>query len=186
MFRFNGIVYYNYGPKHVVHTDASQLAAGIFWKGDWQYLVWHREWPSARFLHINYKEILSIALAVKRWAPCWKNSIVYIHTDSMVAKGIWNKGRCKNDLVMNIMRNVFWLSVQYNFKLIFIHIPGILNVLPDSISRLHERGQIGNFRNVLSNWHHCRVPAINFVNNVNYESCIALLSQVLLWIWRQN
>ena len=30
MFRFNGIVYYNYGPKHVVHTDASQLAAGIF------------------------------------------------------------------------------------------------------------------------------------------------------------
>ena len=85
-----------------------------------------------------------LALAVKRWAPCWKNSIVYIHTDSMVAKGIWNKGRCKNDLVMNIMRNEFWFSV-HNFKLIFIHIPGILNVLPDSISRLHERGQIGNF-----------------------------------------
>lgn len=186
LFRFNGVSYYNEGPVQVAHADASNNAAGIFWRGDWQYISWEKEWPRAQSLHINYKEVLAIVLAVKRWAPVWANSTVYIHTDSMVAKGILNKGRCHNDFVMEVLRNMFWLTVCFNVKLIFVHVPGVLNVIPDSISRLHERGQFRNLYNALSNWYHGWFPCLNFVNHINFESCVALLSQVLHWLWRQN
>ena len=46
------------------------------------------------------------------------------------------------NFVMDRLRNLFWLSVKYNFRLRAMHIPGVINQLADSISRLHEPGQI--------------------------------------------
>ena len=46
-----------------------------------------------------------------------------------------NKWTCCRPLVMNSLREIFWVSVTYSFKLHAIHIPGHLNEIPDTIYR---------------------------------------------------
>jgi hypothetical protein len=139
--KFNGVVYYGSAGVHHVHVDACNKACGVFWAGDWQYSVFHKDNPKACDLHINYKEVCGAVLAVSRWAPLWSNSSVIVHTDSTVTKAIINKGRSKNSYINVLLRQMCWLSVKYNFTVRAIHVPGSINTLPDTISRLHEPGK---------------------------------------------
>ena len=46
---------------------------------------------------------------------------------------------------MHYIRQLFWLSAIYNFRLIAKHIPGKNNVLADAVSRLHDRDTFVKF-----------------------------------------
>ena len=83
---FSGVVYYTRQPEHILHADACTEAAGMFYNGDWQYVVWSKDWPHANPLHINYKEVLAVVCAARIWAPWWQDSTVHVYTDSTVAK----------------------------------------------------------------------------------------------------
>jgi hypothetical protein len=122
--------------------------------GDWQYSVFHKDNPRAAGLHINYKEVCGAVLAVRRWAPLWTNSTVIIHTDSTVTKAVLNKGRSRNSYINDLLRDMCWLSVKFNFTVRAIHVPGLINSLPDAISRLHEPGKPQVLHRLLNNWHH--------------------------------
>ena len=39
---------------------------------------------------------------------------------------------------MGFLRELFWLSAIFNFRITVMHIPGISNPIADSISRLHD------------------------------------------------
>ena len=166
--RFNGKQYFKPKPTYVhVYLDASKKASGIFYNKDWQYLLWEADWPQVARLHINYKEVLSVLAAAKRWGHEWKGHTVMVHTDSMCALGMLNKGTSRNTLVMHYLRQLFWLSTKFNFQIKPIHVPGHLHNLPDAISRLHQPGQITRLAsllfpaaspqeaviNLLCNWH---------------------------------
>lgn len=151
---FNGTVYYRDVHKVVLHTDACQEGAGMFTQGKWHYLNWKMDVPKAKNLHINYKEVLAIILAVKQWAGQLQNCDVSIITDSTVAKAIINKGRCKNSYVMNWLRHMFWIMVTNNIRVRAIHIPGCMNQIPDAVSRLHENGQVLRLQSLLKLWYH--------------------------------
>ena len=69
---FNGSVYYRECAKYVVHTDACLQGAGMFCSGDWSYIRWHCDAPAFNHLHINYKEVLAVVWAAKRWGQLWK------------------------------------------------------------------------------------------------------------------
>ena len=43
---------------------------------------------------------------------------------------------------MQVLRDLFWLSVVHNFDLTAQYIPGKPNDLADAVSRLHEPGQL--------------------------------------------
>ena len=150
---FNGVVYYQQLTKHVVHTDACTEGAGFFCGGDWGYVNWSCDDSAHKPLHINYKEVLAVCWAAERWCQNWANGHVTVIMDSMVAKAIINKGSCRSPTVMSALRDLFWLSVTYNFKLHAIHIPGRFNLLPDTISRLHEPGQVIHLHTLLQQWH---------------------------------
>ena len=180
--RFNGKVYYRVCDTFVVGTDSSKGGAGMFCRGDWQYVHWKKDFPAFYHLHINHKEVLAILLAAERWAPLWQGADITVITDSVVAKAVINKGTCKNPLVMESLRNLFWLQVKYNFRLKAIHIPGSLNDLPDAISRLHEPGQILRLKSLLDNWHrHSQYHA--HIDWASHMSCYAF--QVVLPRLRQ-
>ena len=83
-------------PVTSLTTDACGLGCGAAFQGDWFYNDFPLDWPAASNLHINYKEVLAIVLAARRWAPYWKNSRVIVYTDSMVAKGMICKARSRN------------------------------------------------------------------------------------------
>jgi hypothetical protein len=136
---FNGKRWYEPTRMWVnVYVDASLRGGGMVWNTDWAYIDWSVDSPQAADAHINVKEILAIGSAVRRWASRWSNSSVVIHTDNITAKAAINKGSARSKLAMGVVREVFWLSTLYNFKIRAVHIAGKLNIVADAVSRLHS------------------------------------------------
>ena len=94
-----------------VFTDSCTQAAGGIYEGDWFYIDWGLDWPLVSHLHFNSKEILATFLAVCRWAPCWRNKRIYIHSDNVTAVSAINKGTSKNPFVSSPEYEV--LKVSY-------------------------------------------------------------------------
>ena len=151
---FNGVVYYRRCDHVNVHTDACDVGAGMFSRGEWWYVHWSADVPELNEVHINYKEVGAIVLAAINWAHTWQDKEVVVFTDSSVAKAIINKGTCHSKVLMEYLRNLFWLSVKYNFTIQAVHLPGCINDIPDSISRLHEGGQVLRLMSLLAHWFH--------------------------------
>ena len=49
-----------------------------------------------------------------------------------------NKGTSQSVKMLPIIQKLFWLSIQFSFKLTSAFLPGRLNVLSDRISRMSE------------------------------------------------
>lgn len=126
-------------PITSVQVDACNQGGGMWFQGDWSYVNWQHDWPEAVDLHINYKETLAIVAAARKWALSWANHKVIIYTDSTTAKALINKGTCKQGYVMAALRELFWLSVMFNFELVAVHIAGCNNTIADAISRLDNK-----------------------------------------------
>ena len=185
---FNGVVYYRECAKLVVHTDASQVGAGMFHAGDWHYTNWSVDYPSMVDSHINNKEVMAVMIAADKWAPSWKNCDVTVLTDSIVAKSVINKGTCRNTQVMSALRHFFWLSVKYNFRLKAIHMPGKLNQLPDAISRLDCAGEVLRLHSLLANWYHVQQSCLNieWTKHMSSGSFQMIQPSLRLWDYRLN
>ena len=121
-----------------VLTDASLSGGGCVWGADWMYINWALDNPALYPLHINYKETFTIILAAHRWAPFWSGYRVVVKSDSQVAAAILNKGTSRCPLIMAWIRYLFWLKEYFSFSLSIEHIPGSINTLADSISRLDD------------------------------------------------
>lgn len=173
---FNGVVYYSDCETNHLHVDACNTASGAFFNGDWQYSVFSEDIPTAKNLHINYKEVCAAVQGVERWAPFWRDSNVVVHTDSTVTKAILNRGRSKHSFVNRLLRRMFWLSVKYNFSVRAIHVPGLINTFPDTVSRLHEKGKCELLVSLLANWSHSPVSAsLNVDGHMSQDSLCFLL-----------
>ena len=153
---FNGVVYFRSESDVHVHVDACREAAGAFHAGDWLYCSFKADYPRVADMHINYKEVCAVVASVDRWAHTWRNRDVVIHTDSTVAKAVINKGRSKDPYINALLRAMSWKCVKYYFALRAIHVPGAINLLPDTISRLHEPGNLDTLSVLLQNWFHGR------------------------------
>ena len=166
-------------PVTSLTTDACGLGCGAAFQGDWFYNDFPLDWPAASNLHINYKEVLAIVLAARRWAPYWKNSRVIVYTDSMVAKGMICKARSRNALVTEALKELFLCSVVWNFHLIPIHLPGKDNVLADRISRIRDRGAALDLLSVTPRYtgkaFQCGIPAVG--KHMSINTLIFLLLQ---------
>ena len=49
-----------------VQTDACYEAAGAFFRGNWAYYNFSMELPSLSALHINYKEVMAMVVAITK------------------------------------------------------------------------------------------------------------------------
>ena len=134
-------------PVSAVYTDACTNGGGGHWGSNWFHINWHIDWPGASSLHINEKEVLSVALAAHLWGAQWSNKYVYIFSDNMTAVSCINKGSSRNNVVMKAIRFMFWQSAHFNFRVKVIHIPGKNNIKADVISRLDEPGAFWSMDN---------------------------------------
>ena len=181
LYQFNGVCFYRSCGSFVAHTDACNTGAGVFSQGDWMYINYEEDLVEAKDLHINNKEVLAVVSAAERWASTWANGDVVVCTDSMVAKAIINKGTCKNEFIMDRLRKLFWLSVKYNFRIRAVHIPGAINQLADSISRLHEPGQVLHLFSLLKNWFHSSPLYVDWNYHMSSASFQLILPQIRKW-----
>lgn len=179
LYVFNGTVYYNRGETHHVHVDACRKATGAFWRGDFQYVVFQKDQAAASQLHINYKEVCAVVNAVQRWAPDWAHSSVIVHTDSSVAKAIINRGRSKNRYINTLLRKLFWLGERYGFTVRAIHVPGSINIIPDTISRLHEADNCSKLIKLLANWSHVPIVSVDWSRHMSEHASLFLVQELL-------
>jgi hypothetical protein len=129
-----------YAPIQQVLLDACSSAGGVYYNGDWEYTYWESDYPAIVDMHINNKEFFVGVLAARHWGHHWTNSKVIFNTDNTTARSAFDKGTAKSELAMIMLRELFWISAMYNFEIIGLHIPGHKNILPDTISRLHQPG----------------------------------------------
>ena len=136
---FNGqCPFHDTRPVTNIHTDACSSGIGAVFEDDWFYSNLWVDNPELASLHINFKEALCIVFALLRWAPTLRDKTIHIYCDNTAAVAMLNKGTTKNRVMMDYLRQLFWYSATYNFRLKVFHIPGKLNVWADHVSRLHQ------------------------------------------------
>ena len=88
--------------------------------------------------NINLLELIPVFLAVRRLGALNPNSHLFVESDNTQVVNMLNNGVSKNRTCMMMLRTLFWLLVHYNCTLFCVHIPGILNIVPDFLSRIFK------------------------------------------------
>ncbi len=129
-------------------------------------------------MHISFKKAYAIYLAARCWGSLWANQHVVIKSDNQAAVTMINKGTTANPQVMEWLRDLFWLSAIYNFRITASYIPGVDNVFADSLSRLHTADFLLKFYVLL-----CAIypPFVvlrsSLSDHMSYNSSVFLLSR---------
>ncbi len=121
-------------PQMILTSDASGgWGCGAFSStGVWFQCQWPGSWAR---IHITVKELVPIVLACAIWGHQWKGKTVLCRCDNAAGVAIINSGRSKNDLVMHLMRSLFFFTARYNVVLRAVHLPGRHNQAADALSR---------------------------------------------------
>jgi len=139
-----------------VQTDVSFQGFGAVCPHDWVTGSWspsryesflslpsHSYWSSEghaidRLLlkNINYLELFPVLVAARRMGYQLDKQTRLCRTDKTQTVCIVNKGTCKSPPAMSWLREIFWLSIKYNFHIRSRHLTGSQNIHADALSRL--------------------------------------------------
>jgi hypothetical protein len=168
-------------PAQHIATDASLVAGGAFSQtnGAWIYRNWLIDQPSIAHSHITIKELAMIAIAVETWGPHYPEQHFYIACDNIAAVLMTNSGATRNYLAAGLLKRIFAIALKFNLSITAYHIAGVLNEIPDSISRLHSPGQMLRLSSLLNDFYHpdCH-PTYILLNNMSSLSHIFLLPRL--------
>lgn len=121
-----------------LYTDAaSNFGFGGFFQGKWFSSTWPSELSTSldSDMSMAFRELYPIVVASLLWGHLWNKKRIMFHCDNEAVVNIVNKGRSKVLDIMKLMRTLTWLSVKQNFTIQCQHIPGVKNVIADSLSR---------------------------------------------------
>ena len=93
---------------------------------------------------------MAIVLAAKRWGHLWANHCVIIYSDNQAAMHIINKGTTGNEVIMEELRALFWLSALHNIHMTAAYLEGFRITIADAISRVHDHNHLLSFYSVLN------------------------------------
>jgi hypothetical protein len=125
-------------PSSVFSTDACLVGGGGQYLNDWFYVDWVEDCVICDQNNINVLELKCVLLAVTRWGNLWGGKHIMVRSDNMSTVASINKTTSRSAEMLSIIKELFWLSVKYNFLLSASYIPGKLNVISDRISRLSD------------------------------------------------
>lgn len=127
-------------------TDSSLVGyGGAFLREDGVLEYFHGQWPEGHGLHINELELGCAALSAKLWGPRLAGLSIYMHIDNEAAKSVMNSGTGRCAPMMVAQRELALDQLKHGFRLRGEYIDTKANVLGDSLSRFHERGQAERF-----------------------------------------
>ena len=79
---------------------------------------------------------------MKLWGSAIENKCIVFHTDNEAVVHIINNQTCKDEEIMQLVREMVVTLMQRNILFCAVHIKGILNLTADFLSRM----QMGKFR----------------------------------------
>jgi hypothetical protein len=125
--------------SHEFAMDACLIGGAGHYNQDWFYTSWADDCPELVNASINVLELKTVLLAAKRWGSSWSGSHVLVRSDNFATVAAINNTTTRSPPLLAIVKELFWLSIQYNFRLSAKFLPGKLNVFSDKLSRLHEK-----------------------------------------------
>ena len=142
--QFNGVRMIPLGPwsqvDQVVASDACLTGCGALCVPQFFHALFPEAIVALR-LHINELELLTLAVALKVWAPLLRGKRVKLHCDNQVSVEVLTHGRSKNKFLLACLREVMWVTACFEFEICAVHIPGVENRLPDCLSRWDKMSQ---------------------------------------------
>ena len=111
---------------------------GGFFQGDWFYVNWATDYPSLANVPINLQKTLTVLLALGCWKDQLRDKWIIVPTDNTTTLSALNKGTSSDQIAMQWLSQLFWLSATHNFRLTSRYIPNVANTLADTISRIHD------------------------------------------------
>ena len=124
---------YNYSSKTIGY--------GAVLGTEWLYGTWREDWKA---YDITFLELYPIVLSSILWGGRFSNRTIEFYTDNLALVSIINKCSSRKTHIMLLVRALVKSMLRFNFVFYAIHIPGVLNVLADALSR----DQIGLFRSL--------------------------------------
>ena len=142
---YNGKSFFLYDAVHTVdalqlYTDSSgSIGYGAVLGGHWLHGTWPDEWQA---MDITFLELYPIVLSAHIWGTYFSNQTIEFHTDNLALVSILNKCSSSKPHIMCLVRHLVSVMLKFNFVFFAIHVPGVQNILADSLSRQ----QIGKFK----------------------------------------
>ena len=118
--------------------------AGVFWnQSDFQFSPSHLSVPpgeldSVKDPDINLLELWPVVASASKWVHLWKNQTVLLESDNTQVVRAINTGRSTSIRTMCWLRELFWLSFIFNFKICCVYINTHSNRVPDFLSRITD------------------------------------------------
>ena len=120
-------------PQIVFSSDASGTwGCGAIWSNRWIQCEWQTTWSGKS---IALKELLPIVIACAVWGTSWSHKRIQVLCDNAAVIEIINAKTSKCKEIMHLLRCLYFFLAYYDCTLRAVHIPGVLNVAADAISR---------------------------------------------------
>ena len=124
-----------------LYTDASGSKGygGIF-KSKWFQGTWHaKQQLGSPGISIAWQELFSIVVACQIWGELLREKRILFNCDNEAVVSMINTKRSHIPRVMDLIRHLTLLTMQYNFYIKAQHIPGKRNAIADSLSRFQHK-----------------------------------------------
>lgn len=122
-------------PDIKVWSDASgSWGCAAVWNGKWFQISW-KDHPEFMDTSIAGKEMLPIAVAAAIWGKEWRGCTVEFNCDNEAVVHSLTAGSCKERNMAHMLRCLFFIEAKFNFSIVASHVPGVLNVQADALSR---------------------------------------------------
>ena len=117
-----------------LYTDAAaSLGYGAVFGNEWCFGAWPKNCTK---FNITLLEFYPIVLSVLLWGDRMRNQRITFFTDNAALVDIINKATSRDPTVMIFVRRLVLVCLQFNILFRARHVPGVKNVLADSLSRL--------------------------------------------------
>ena len=118
---------------HQIQTNASgSWGCGAHFNGRWLQHPWSSEWAP---VNIMAKEMVPIVLSCAVWGKLLSRQRVEFRCDNRSLVDAITKGSSKEDMVMHLLRSLWFFTAVFDIEITVSHIPGVQNTAADLLSR---------------------------------------------------
>ena len=113
-------------------SDASKAGFGATFQSLWIQSHWPLDWTP---LNIAILELYPVYVLIGMFGNSLQHTQITYHCDNQAVVTIVNNQTSKDKQIMKIVRPLILLLLKFNINLKMVHVPGVKNILADSISR---------------------------------------------------
>ena len=99
---------WDYSASQIIYTDASDIAAGVYYNGQWSVLqfVGNYSWLANRT--IAYRELYVAVMAIATFTTQLENKTVTLFIDNQAIQQSINTGTCKEPSIKGLLRSLYY------------------------------------------------------------------------------